>query len=85
MTQRFPRVTAAEAITALEKAGFKLARQSGSHKIFVNEAGKRVTVPYHAGRTLHPKLLKAILRDAGMAPEDIVRILMVQGAPARAD
>jgi predicted RNA binding protein YcfA (HicA-like mRNA interferase family) len=31
---RLPRVTAREIIAALEKQGFLLARQSGSHKIY---------------------------------------------------
>jgi predicted RNA binding protein YcfA (HicA-like mRNA interferase family) len=61
---RLPRLTAQEVVQLLEKAGFKLARQRGSHKIFKNDIGKRVTVPFHSGKTLHPKLLKAILSDA---------------------
>jgi len=57
MTDKLPRVTATEVIKALERAGFFLARQSGSHKIYKNEEGKRVTVPYHAGKTIHTKVL----------------------------
>jgi predicted RNA binding protein YcfA (HicA-like mRNA interferase family) len=69
MTERLPRITAAEAIRALGKAGFFLARQSGSHKIYKNKDGKRATVPYHVGTILHPKVLKSILRDAGLTVE----------------
>jgi predicted RNA binding protein YcfA (HicA-like mRNA interferase family) len=39
---KLPRITAAEVISAIERAGFSLARQSGSHKIYKNQAGKRV-------------------------------------------
>lgn len=39
---RLPRVTAQEIIRALERKGFVLARQSGSHKIFKNSGGIRV-------------------------------------------
>jgi len=63
MSEKLPRVTADEVIKALERVGFSLVRQSGSHKIYKNAEGKRVTVPYHAGRILHPKVLKSILRD----------------------
>jgi predicted RNA binding protein YcfA (HicA-like mRNA interferase family) len=56
MTEKLPRVTAAEALRVLERVGFLLARQSGSHKIYKNKEGKRVTVPYHSGRTLHSKV-----------------------------
>lgn len=68
MTQRLPRITAAEVIKVLEKAGFFLARQSGSHKIYKNSEGKRVTIPYHTGKTLHPKVLSSILKDANLTP-----------------
>jgi len=72
---RLPRVTAAEVIGVLEKAGFSLARQSGSHKIYKNAAGRRVTVSFHAGKVLHPKLLKSILKDADLSVEVFDRML----------
>ena len=62
-------MTAEEIIAVLIRSGFIFTRQSGSHKIYKNSAGKRVTVPYHTGKVLHPKLLKSILRDAGIDPE----------------
>ncbi len=45
---KLPRLTAREIISVLEKVGFSLARQSGSHMIFKNAAGKRATraVPF---------------------------------------
>jgi predicted RNA binding protein YcfA (HicA-like mRNA interferase family) len=50
MSEKLPRVTSAEIIKGLNKAGFILARQSGSHKIYKNPDGLRATVPYHAGK-----------------------------------
>lgn len=70
MTDRLPRVSAAEVVRVLEKAGFYLARQSGSHRIYKNVEGLRATVPYHSGKELHPKIIKNILRDADMTVED---------------
>lgn len=75
MTERLPRVTAAMAVRALERAGFMLVRQSGSHKIFRNPQGKRATVPYHAGKVLHPKVLSSILRDAELSVEDFKQLI----------
>lgn len=69
MTKKFSRITAAEAIRALERAGFFLTRQSGSHKIYKNAQGRRATVPYHSGKILHPKVLKSILKDADLPLE----------------
>lgn len=75
MSQRLPRVTADEAIRVLEKAEFYLVRQSGSHRIYRSSTGKRTTVPYHRGKTLHPKVLASILKDAGLSREDFTRLL----------
>jgi predicted RNA binding protein YcfA (HicA-like mRNA interferase family) len=41
MTDKLPRVRAADAVRVLEKAGFFLARQSGSHRIYKNERRKK--------------------------------------------
>ena len=62
-------------VAALERLGFSLARQSGSHMIYKNASGKRVTIPFHAHKTLHPKLLKSILRDADISPDDLKSLL----------
>jgi len=75
MSQRLPRVTADEIIRVLEKVGFALSRQSGSHKIYKSSTGKRVTVPYHKGKVLHPKVLASILRDADLIREDLKNLL----------
>jgi predicted RNA binding protein YcfA (HicA-like mRNA interferase family) len=66
MSEKLPRMTAAEVIKVLERASFSFSRQSGSHKIYKNREGKRVTIPYHSGKILHPKVLASILRDADL-------------------
>jgi len=73
--ERLPRITAVEVIKAIKRAGFFLARQSGSYKIFKNEAGKRVTVPYHKGKIIHLKVLLSILRDADLSVEKFNKLL----------
>jgi predicted RNA binding protein YcfA (HicA-like mRNA interferase family) len=72
---KLPRLTARQVIAALEKCGFSLARQSGSHMIYKNAAGKRVTIPFHGSKILHPKLLKSILRDADLSTEKLADLL----------
>ena len=69
MSDRLPRISASKIIKVLQKQGFILVRQSGSHKIYKNKEGKRVTVPHHSEKILHPKLLKSILRDADITVE----------------
>ena len=75
MNGKLPRVTADEIMRVLEKAGFTLVRQSGSHKIYRSSTGKRATVPYHKGKVLHPKVLASILRDADLSREDFQSLL----------
>ena len=75
MTPRLPRVTAAEVIRVLERAGSALARQSGSHRLSKKAAGRRVTVPYHAAAVLHPRVLRSILRDAELTVEQFEALL----------
>jgi predicted RNA binding protein YcfA (HicA-like mRNA interferase family) len=43
--------------------------------IYKNAEGKRATVPFHAARVLHPKILKSIMWDAGLSAEDLQRLL----------
>jgi predicted RNA binding protein YcfA (HicA-like mRNA interferase family) len=68
-------LTARQIVSALEKVGFSLSRQSGSHMIYKNAAGKRVTIPFHAAKILHPKVLKSILRDADLSIEKLETLL----------
>jgi predicted RNA binding protein YcfA (HicA-like mRNA interferase family) len=72
---KLPRVTARQIVAVLEKVGFSLTRQSGSHQIYKNAAGKRATVPFHATKVLHPKVLKSILRDAELSVEALEKML----------
>ncbi len=75
MSERLPRITAAQAIRAIERAGFFLSRQSGSHRIYKNAVGRRVTIPDHAGAVLHPKLFRSILKDSELSLEEFQRLL----------
>ena len=75
MSQGLPKLTAKEIILVLEKLGFSLARQSGSHKIFKNTEGKRATVPFHSGKILHPKILKSIMKDADIDEYQLKKLL----------
>lgn len=58
----------------VEKYGFKLVRQSGSHKIYRKE-NKRITIPFHSGKTLHPKIVKNIIETLEIDIEDLIKEL----------
>ena len=58
-------------VAALERDGFVLDRQSGSHRIYFNPADqRRAVVPWRSpGSTLPYGTLKAILDDLGWSAE----------------
>ncbi len=63
-----------EVIRALERLGFRLVRQSpGSHKQFAHADGRQTTVPVHKGRDIGPGLLRKILRDIEVDPEQFLK------------
>jgi len=61
---RLPRLTASDAEKLLLQCGFALIRSKGSHRIYLRNS-TRVVVPFHSGRTLHPKIVKQVLEAAG--------------------
>ncbi len=57
---KLPRWTAGDAERTLLAAGFELLRSKGSHRIY-GKRHLRVTVPFHGGAILHPKIIKQVL------------------------
>jgi predicted RNA binding protein YcfA (HicA-like mRNA interferase family) len=77
MGQRLPRITGAEAVRALERAGWFRDHQRGSH-VYLRHAekpGKRVTVAIHAGETIKLKTLQTIIEQAGLSVEEFRALL----------
>ena len=72
---KLPRINARQMCSVLEKMGFLVARQSGSHIIYIDSAGKRATVPFHGSRILHPKIIQSILKDAGLTVDRLIELL----------
>jgi len=61
---KLPRLTAPEAEQMLLAAGFRLIRQKGSHRIY-SRGEARVVLPFHSGKTLHPKIVKQVMEIVG--------------------
>jgi len=72
---KLPRINAEKMIGVVERCGFFLTRQSGSHRIYRNKKGKRITIPYHSGKILHPKLVSSILNDLEITPDEFRALL----------
>ncbi|MDA2936723.1 type II toxin-antitoxin system HicA family toxin [Acidobacteria bacterium AH-259-A15] len=73
MNSRIPALTAREIIAILNKHGFVLDRQSGSHALMIHPDGRRTTVPIHGKRDLGRGLLRQIMRDAELTIDDLIK------------
>jgi predicted RNA binding protein YcfA (HicA-like mRNA interferase family) len=75
MSKELPVLKPVEVISALEKTGFVIRRQTGSHAILYRAGIHRpVTVPVHTGEM--PKgTLRAIIRQSGLTVEEFIALL----------
>lgn len=77
MSQKMPRLTAKELVTALKRLGFYEHHQKGSHLILKHPVKIcRVTIPMHTGKTLKLGTLKSILEQAEVTVDDIVQLYL---------
>ena len=53
----------------LVRLGFQLVRQKGSHVFYRHPDGRTTTVPNHPGRDLARPLLREILREIELTPD----------------
>jgi len=68
-------LTGLEAIKISEKVGFKTVRQKGSH-VFLKHQDNRITIiPVHKGKDVDRSLLRKILRDTKISPDEFKDIL----------
>jgi len=72
---KLPVLGAHDLISALQRAGFEIIRQKGSHVRLRHPDGRVVTVPMHIGHDLGRGLLRKILRDAEWSNDDLYTFL----------
>jgi len=71
---KLPSISGRQCIRTLEKVGFTVRRQEGSHVILRrDEPFSQVVVPDH--RVLDRGTLRAILRQAGIGVEELLGLL----------
>lgn len=76
MSPKQPVVSGRQVIRVLERLGYQVVRQKGSHIRLRDESDPEhlpTTVPVH--RTIKPGLLRQILRDANLTVEEFVDLL----------
>ncbi len=71
---RLPVVSGAKAVRAFGRAGWRHARQKGSHVVLIRPGHiASLSVPQH--RELAPGTLRALIRAAGMTIEEFADLL----------
>lgn len=68
---RIPGINHLDAVRALEKAGFRIARQ-GKH-IVMTDGTRIITVPRH--NPVNAFTMGGIVRDAGLLPDEFRKLL----------
>ena len=72
---KLPQITAVELIKILDKIGFRVVRQSGSH-MFLRNNGKTTVVPNYPGEKIDRWLLNKIIRkDIQISREEFINLL----------
>lgn len=60
---KLPLLNAKEVSKILNKLGFKLKRQEGSHMFFEHEDGRTTVIPNHGGEEIDRGLLNKIVKQ----------------------
>lgn len=72
MSPKLPVITGKELIKRLQKIGFSIDHQSGSHVVLYHAITKRrAVIPVHT-KDLPKGTLRAIIREAGLEVTDIL-------------
>jgi len=58
----------------LLRLGFARQRQVGSHVLFAHPDGRCTVVPFHKGEDLGRGLIRKILRDIDISPEEYEKL-----------
>ncbi|OGY22436.1 MAG: hypothetical protein A3A65_04755 [Candidatus Chisholmbacteria bacterium RIFCSPLOWO2_01_FULL_49_14] len=72
---RLPTISSRKFCKFLEGREFIPIRQSGSHRFYKHKDGRTMVVPIHTKKDIGRGLLRPILRDANISPEEFVRSL----------
>ena len=75
MGRRLRMLKARDVLRALRALGFLPIRQSGSHVFLMHPDGRATVVPRHAGEDIGRGLLRQIIRDIEVTPEEFSRYL----------
>lgn len=72
---RLPTLRSSQILLILHHLGFRSAHGRGSHVFLEHPDGRATVVPVHKGEDIGRGLLRKILRDIKMEPEEFAKLL----------
>ena len=67
---KIPLMSSKDLCKFLEKEGFKIIRQKGSHRFYRHPDGRTTVVPIHPGKKIKRGLLRGILNEIRMSRDE---------------
>ncbi len=68
---QWPSAKARRVLKALLKLGWRIKRESGSHKTLAREGWTDVVFAFHDGEEIGPRMLARLAKHTGLQPEDL--------------
>lgn len=67
----WPAAKASRVLAALVRNGWRIVRQTGSHRVLRRNGYPDVVFAFHDGDEIGPRMLARIARQTGLQPEDL--------------
>jgi predicted RNA binding protein YcfA (HicA-like mRNA interferase family) len=67
----WPSAKARRVLKALQKVGWRIKRESGSHKTLGSDGWPDVVFAFHDGDEIGPRMLARLAKHTGLRPEDL--------------
>lgn len=67
----WPATKAKRVLAALERIGWRVRRQAGSHKMLMREGWPDYEFSFHDGDELGRKILSRVAKHTGLRPDDL--------------
>lgn len=67
----WPSIKASRVLAALLRIGWRIKRQSGSHKTLERDGWPDVVFAFHDREEIGPRMLARVAKRTGLTPEDL--------------
>jgi predicted RNA binding protein YcfA (HicA-like mRNA interferase family) len=67
----WPSTKAKRVLSALQKIGWEIKRQTGSHSTLARSGWPDFVFPFHDGDEIGPRMLARIAKHTGLTPDDL--------------